>query len=189
MKLFKREKIIIKTQSYVTRVTEKEIFVNDGSHLEYGLLVWVTGNTATDFVKKSGLPLSKSNRILVDNFFRVKGYEKVYALGDCSECMKEIYPATAQVAQQEGKYLGKSLNRAARNKKVKPFSFKNLGMLAYIGEHKALADIPQFKTSGFKAFLFWRSVYLTKLVSLKNKMLVLFDWFKTFVFGRDVSNF
>ena len=189
MKLFKREKIIIKTKSYVTKVTEKEIFVNDGTHFEYGLLVWVTGNAATDFVKSSGLPLSKSNRILVGNYLRVKGYEDIYALGDCSECEKTIYPATAQVAQQEGKYLGKSLNNAARNKKVKPFSFRNLGMLAYVGEHKALADIPQFKTTGFKAFLFWRSVYLTKLVSLKNKILVLFDWFKTFVFGRDVSNF
>ena len=189
MKLFKRDKIVIKTESYVTKVTEKEIYVNDGSHFPYGLLVWVTGNTATDFVKNSGFPLSKRNKIIVDEFFRVKAYDNIYALGDCSECENVIYPATAQVAQQEGKYLGKSLNRIARNKGVKPFRFRNLGMLAYIGGHKALADIPQFKASGFKAFLFWRSVYLTKLVSLKNKILVLFDWFKTSVFGRDVSNF
>ena len=62
-------------------------------------------------------------------------------------------------------------------------------MLAYIGSHKALANIRQYKGGGFTAWLFWRSVYITKLVSLKNKVLVLFDWFKTFVFGRDVSNF
>jgi NADH:ubiquinone reductase (non-electrogenic) len=62
-------------------------------------------------------------------------------------------------------------------------------MLAYIGSHKALANTSHYKGSGFTAWLFWRSVYITKLVSLKNKILVLFDWFKTFVFGRDVSNF
>jgi NADH:ubiquinone reductase (non-electrogenic) len=62
-------------------------------------------------------------------------------------------------------------------------------MLAYIGSHKALANLPQYKGSGFTTWLFWRSVYITKLVSLKNKILVLFDWFKTFLFGRDVSNF
>jgi len=28
-----------------------------------------------------------------------------------------------------------------------------------------------------------------KLVSLKNKVFVLFDWFKALAFGRDVSRF
>jgi NADH:ubiquinone reductase (non-electrogenic) len=62
-------------------------------------------------------------------------------------------------------------------------------MLAYIGDKKALADMQNYKGSGFAEFIFWRSVYFTKLVSIKNKILVLFDWFKTFAFGRDVSNF
>ena len=62
-------------------------------------------------------------------------------------------------------------------------------MLAYIGGNKALADTPQIKGSGFLTFIFWRSAYLTKLVSFKNKLLVIFDWIKTFLFGRDVSNF
>lgn len=188
-RLFKREKIIVKTNSYITKVTERTIHVNDGSQFDYGLLVWATGNTAAEFVRRSGLPLSKRSKILVDGYLRVKGVEGIYSLGDCSEQTDVSYPVTAQVAQQEGKYLGKSLNRLARGKQVKPFKFRNLGMLAYVGERKALADLPQYKGTGFTAFLFWRSVYITRLVSLKNKILVLFDWFKTFVFGRDVSNF
>jgi NADH:ubiquinone reductase (non-electrogenic) len=62
-------------------------------------------------------------------------------------------------------------------------------MLAYIGSGKALADLSSFKGKGFSTWLFWRSAYLTRLVSLKNKILVLFDWFKTFFFGRDISRF
>ncbi len=188
-KIFKRENIAIKTNSNIVRVTDKEIFVNDGTQFEYGLLVWATGNTATEFVMNSGLPVTQRNKILVDGYLKVKGYSEIYSLGDCAQAGNVVYPATAQVAQQQGKYLSKSLNELARNKSIKPFVFRNFGMLAYIGEHKALADTPQFKGTGFKTWLFWRSVYLTKLVSLKNKILVLFDWFKTFVFGRDVSNF
>jgi len=60
-------------------------------------------------------------------------------------------------------------------------------MLAYVGGNKALADLPYTKTSGFSTWLFWRSAYLTRLVSLKNKILVLFDWIKTGLFGRDIS--
>ena len=62
-------------------------------------------------------------------------------------------------------------------------------MLAYIGAGKALADLPNVQWSGRAAWLFWRSVYLTKLVSPSNKIKVLFDWLKARLFGRDLSRF
>ncbi len=189
LKIFKRQKINVRIKSYITKVTEADIFVNDGSHFNYGLLVWAAGNTATSLVRESTLPKNKRHKIKIDHFLKVEGTENVYALGDCSEIPDEPFPVTAQTAQRQGKYLGKSLNRLASGKKLKPFKYKDLGMLAYIGSNKALANTSQYKGSGFATWLFWRSVYVTKLVSFKNKVLVLFDWFKTFVFGRDVSNF
>ena len=189
MKLFRRENIIIKTESSIRKITGDTIFLNDGTQTNYGLLVWATGNTSSKLVEQSSFPKTKRNKILIDDFFKVKNYDNIYALGDCAELESGALPVTAQVAQQQGKYLGKAFNKLASNKNVKPFKFHDFGMLAYIGDQKALADMPQIKSTGFKTFIFWRSVYITKLVSLKNKILVLFDWFKTFVFGRDVSNF
>ncbi|MEO8513040.1 MAG: FAD-dependent oxidoreductase [Ignavibacteria bacterium] len=189
LKIFKRQKINVKTNSLITKVTESEIFVNDGSHYNYGLLVWAAGNTATDLIRNSTLAKNKKNKLVIDHYLKVSGTESVYATGDCTEIPDEPYPVTAQTAQRQGKYIGKSLNKLAKGKEVKQFKYRDLGMLAYIGSHKALANTSQFKGSGFVTWIFWRSVYITKLVSLKNKMLVLFDWFKTFVFGRDVSNF
>jgi NADH:ubiquinone reductase (non-electrogenic) len=186
-KIFKRNKIILKIHSSVKQVTKDKIFLNDGSEIDYGLLVWSTGNTASPLVEDSSLQKNSKGKIITDGYFRVKGFENIYAFGDCAEIENLPLPVTAQVAQQEGLYLAKVFNRMEN--KLKEFSFRNLGMLAYIGSRKALADLPQYKGSGFATFLFWRSAYLTKLVSLKNKILVLFDWFKAFVFGRDVSNF
>jgi NADH:ubiquinone reductase (non-electrogenic) len=71
----------------------------------------------------------------------------------------------------------------------RPFRFRALGMLAYIGERQALADLPNAKWSGRAAWLFWRGAYLTKLVSLANKAKVLFDWIKARLFGRDLARF
>lgn len=75
----------------------------------------------------------------------------------------------------------------------KPFSFLNLGMLAYVGNDRALTEIAlpftTIKLSGQFAFLVWKSVYITKQVSLRNRVLILFDWVKAQVFGRDLSNF
>ena len=189
LKIFKRQKINVRTKSYITKVTEKEIYVNDGTHFNYGLLVWAAGNTATDLIRNSTLPKNAKYKLVIDHYLKVNGTDNIFALGDCTEIPNEPFPVTAQTAQRQGKYLGKSLNKLAQGKEIKPFKYKDLGMLAYIGSHKALANTTQYKGSGFATWIFWRSVYITKLVSLKNKILVLFDWFKTFVFGRDVSNF
>jgi NADH:ubiquinone reductase (non-electrogenic) len=192
MKIFKRQKIKLMTKSFIFKISDKKIFLMDGGEINYGVLVWTTGNAPTEFIKNSGLILNKRGKIFVDEYFKVKKGENeycgdIYAIGDCTFTEKEELPATAQVAQQQGLYLSKLFNTGFKN--YKPFKFKNFGMLAYIGGHKALADMPQFKGTGFKTFVFWRSAYLTKLVSFKNKLLVIFDWTKTFLFGRDVSNF
>lgn len=123
------------------------------------------------------------------SFFHVKGFENIYALGDCSVIETKPIPATSQVAQQQGKYLAKSLTRRARNKQVEPFEYRHLGMLAYVGGSKALADLEAVKGRGWATWLFWRSAYLSRIVSLKNKTLVMFDWIKAKVFGRDISQF
>ena len=98
-------------------------------------------------------------------------------------------PATAQVAQQQGAYLAKALDDRRRGRTVAPFRFRAQGMLAYIGSGQALADLPLIKWSGRGAWFFWRSVYITKLVSPANKAKVLFDWIKAHLFGRDLSRF
>jgi NADH:ubiquinone reductase (non-electrogenic) len=189
MKIFKRQKIIVKTNSTIIKVTNKSLYLNDNTNFPYGLLVWSTGNSASELISQSKFPKTSKKKIIVDKYFKIKDFENLYAIGDCCECEDTIYPVIAQVAQQEGKFLGKLLNNVSRGNDSKPFNFHNFGMLAYIGSGKALADIPQYKGSGFTTFLFWRSVYFTKLVSLKNKILVLFDWLKKIIFGRDVSNF
>lgn len=191
MKIFSREKIILKMNSQVISVTNNQIILNDSTSIEYGLLVWATGNAPTMLVKNTPFPKSKNGKILTDRNFRVKRddtsfYEDIFAIGDCATIETQELPATAQIAQQQGYFLAKRFNKPKTSKEFKPRKF---GMLAYIGNNKALADTALFKSSGFLTFLFWRTVYLTKLVSLKNKILVLFDWAKTILSGRDISNF
>jgi NADH:ubiquinone reductase (non-electrogenic) len=189
MKAFKRQGITLRTNSYVTKVDPKSVYLKDGSSIDYGLLVWSTGNAPAELIKNSVFKKDERGKLMTDQFFRVKGYFNIFAIGDCAQAENKILPATAQVAQQEGKYLADYFNKLARAKKPRAFKFNNLGMLAYIGGRNALADNPRVQSKGWLTWLFWRSVYLTKLVSFKNKVLVLFDWFKTSIFGRDVSNF
>jgi NADH:ubiquinone reductase (non-electrogenic) len=175
--------------SPVVRVTADRIVLKDRTVLQYGLLLWSTGIGPTDFAQRSRLPKDGRHRFQVDDYFRVKGFDTIYAIGDCAVLEKSPLPATAQVAQQQGKYLARALNSRMKGHTAEPFRYRDLGMLAYVGGNRALADLGEFQGRGRGTWLFWRSAYLTRIVSLKNKVLVLVDWIKTQVFGRDVSQF
>jgi len=98
----------------------------------------------------------------------------VYALGDCALLEGTSYPATAQVANQKADWLAKRLNRDDFEKSG--FTWKNMGILAYIGNWNALFQSGSGNISGRAAWLIWRGAYLTKSVSLRNKMLIPIFW-------------
>lgn len=183
---FLREGIEVRTGAPVARIEASEIFFADGRTLRHGLVIWAGGNAPVPLSRQLGLQTTPNGRIVVDRHLRVPGRDDVYALGDCAACGEPPLPATAQVAQQQGQYLAEALTR---RRELRPFGYKRMGMLAYIGGGKALADLPSAQWSGRGAWLFWRSVYLTKLVSPANKIKVLFDWVKAKLFGRDLSRF
>ena len=144
----------------------------------------------------------KSGKLLVDEYLRVK--PDMYAIGDCASERGHPRPATAQVrpnllsnnissfffsktqvANQQGIWLAKHLDGRVKD----PFTFKNRGMLAYVGGMRALVDLPTFRSSGFGAWLLWTSAYLTSMVSWANKIQNPISWAKAKVFGRDISSF
>ena len=76
---------------------------------------------------------------------------------------------------------------------ARPFQYLDLGILTYVGDSKALAQLKvgnqTIKGAGRLAFGLWRSVYLAKQVSLRNRLLILGDWVRTRLFGRDITRF
>eukprot|EP01112_Ceratiomyxa_fruticulosa_P023714 TRINITY_DN9197_c0_g1_i1.p1 TRINITY_DN9197_c0_g1~~TRINITY_DN9197_c0_g1_i1.p1 ORF type:complete len:483 (+),score=85.11 TRINITY_DN9197_c0_g1_i1:207-1655(+) len=206
MKWFRRTGIDVKTGSLVKEVKQNEVILSDGTVLPCGIVVWTAGIAARPFIKeKVPLPKDKNGRIIVDHYLRVQGQNGIWALGDCATVEDMHLPATAQVAQQQGIYLANQLNFVAMSKAAHSenqqensiveqsttpeFAFHNLGMLAYIGKYKSIFDTEFVKFSGFTAWLGWRSAYFTRLGTIKGKLQVPIDWTKTFIFGRDVTNF
>ena len=75
-----------------------------------------------------------------------------------------------------------------------PFQYLDLGILAYTGRYSALAQLQltpseatRIKANGTFGFGLWRSLYLAKQTSVRNQMLVFFDWAKAQMFGRDIT--
>ncbi|KAJ2615182.1 NADH:ubiquinone oxidoreductase [Coemansia sp. RSA 1365] len=207
---FSENKISIMTGTMVKEVQDKSFTVQnpDGTRTEipYGLLVWATGIKAQPVVNRIREQFAQvqtnGRGLLVDEYLRVKGAKDIWALGDCA---LSGYAPLAQVASQQGKWLARSLNAAAKKsddasdadifslieKTSRPFKYSSQGSLAYIGSDKAIADLPLFNrnitSGGIATFWFWKSAYLNELFSLRNSSLVAADWVKRFFFGRDIS--
>lgn len=185
-----KQGITVRTGAFVQEVREDCIVLKGGEEVPAGITVWSAGIRATDLVKRSPFELDRRGRIVVNSRLQVMYHNDIFALGDCSFIPGKEYATTAQVAQQQGKYLGKALNTWARGETPAPFWYLHQGMLAYIGAGKGLAETPLGSgLRGWIAWIMWRSVYLTKLVSIRNKVLVLFDWAKARIFGRELSTF
>ena len=109
------------------------------------------------------------------------------------------HPATAQVANQQGEYLARALNAAARERRargeaskasddVAPFAYTHLGSFATLGSEQAAMELPgDFISTGFGTMVLWYGVYMSNCVSWRNKFLVAGDWIKKSVWGRDSS--
>lgn len=78
------------------------------------------------------------------------------------------------------------------------FKYRHKGSLAYIGSFLAVNDFtagafaePLYgaRIRGITAWLLWRSAYMTKLGAWRNRIQVPLDWARTFIFGRDVTQF
>jgi NADH:ubiquinone reductase (non-electrogenic) len=176
--------------------------------LPYGTLVWVAGIGARPITNmmRSAIGEAQNDRrgLVVDGCLRVKGTREneVFAIGDCAF---SGYAPTAQVAAQQGKYLG----RVFRDLAVTPtenFSYSHKGTMAYVGEGSAAYQLktkaPDYyffralygtndvdvSTLGPAGFAVWRSVYFTKLFSIRNRFNVTGDWLRCIIFGRPIAS-
>lgn len=148
--------------------------------LQAKTMIWtagVKGNVPTGINKEN---IARGNRILVDDYCSIKGYENIYAVGDIAAMVSDHYPSghpmVAQVAIQQGKQLANNILLQLQGKEQKKFSYKDKGSLATIGKRKAVADIGKLRFGGYIAWLLWSVVHLLSISGFRNKLLVGLNW-------------
>ncbi|KAI1258778.1 pyridine nucleotide-disulfide oxidoreductase-domain-containing protein [Xylariaceae sp. FL1019] len=111
----------------------------------------------------------------------------VFSIGDCATVQGEQFPATAQVASQQASYLAKRLNKGDVDSKT--FKYRDWGVMTYLGGWKAIHQSSADELQGWAAWVLWRTAYLTKSMSVRNKIMVPVYWVMSWLFGRDISRF
>ncbi|SHG96135.1 NADH dehydrogenase [Flagellimonas flava] len=175
----------------VTDYDGKLVSTNTDTSFEACTLVWAAGVQA---VCLDGLDskdfLCRGNRLRVNEFHQVDGFEEIFAIGDVAQMESEPYPhghpMMAQPAIQQGQNLGENLVRMIEGKDLKPFIYRDKGSMATVGRNKAVVDLPRFKFQGVFAWFVWMFVHLYFLIGFRNRVVVFINWVYNYIrFDRE----
>lgn len=144
----------------------------ESEFLSAGVVVWASGVAAHEIVSEWGLPQGKGGRIEVDEHQRVRGHERIYAIGDVSINPDDPLPQLGQPAIQGGKHVGKMILAQLKGKSTPaPFRYVDKGTMATIGRSAAIAQVtglPRLK--GFIAWFIWVALHIALLLGHRNRL-------------------
>ncbi len=175
----------------VTNYDGKTITTNSDLTFETATVIWTAGvqGAAIRGLDAKSL-VEKVERIRVNQFNQVVGYDNIFALGDIALMESDKYPQghpmMAQPALQQGKLLGENFVNLINKKAMKPFEYHDKGSMATIGRNLAVVDLPHYHFSGVFAWFVWMFVHLFSLIGFKNKAVVFLNWVYNYIrFDRE----
>jgi NADH dehydrogenase len=175
--------VVLNTQ--VKNYDGKYIETSDGSKIRTNLVIWTAGITGARIGGLRENSYGKNSRLIVDRFNKVKGYDTIFALGDVA-LMEEPsfpkgHPQVAPVAIQQASLLARNMERMLKQEELLPFTYKDKGTMATIGRNLAIVELPNARFYGTLAWLIWMFIHLMSIVGIRNRFLILTNWFWNYV--------
>jgi NADH dehydrogenase len=176
----------------VTDVDEHGVTAG-GKRIEAGTVLWAAGVQGSPLGKKLGVPLDRAGRVNVGADLTIPGRPEVFVVGDLAavtDAEGKQVPGVAQGATQMGRYVAQLVDAEVRAKldgadlppERAPFVYHDKGSMAVIGRNRAIAWIGSQKWSGFVAWMLWAFIHVLFLVTFRNRLLVCFQWFWSYLF-------
>jgi NADH dehydrogenase len=170
LKLLGQRAVKVVTDTRVTAIAADRVTAGDTIYPAQ-LVVWAAGIKAPDFLKQLGLPTVKSGQLDVGADLRVKGFDNIYALGDCAACPGpdgKLVPPRAQAAHQQADYLLRTFLRQHKGRppQVKPYTYRDYGSLVSFGQTSSVGSLMgslkglSWFVDGFVARMMYASLHL-----------------------------
>lgn len=157
---------------------DKIVKIKDGGEHYCETLIWTAGVCGEPMPGLPSETLVRGQRIAVDRYNRVIGYEdSLYALGDIAMMATPKWPhghpQMAQPAIQQAKLLAKQLNAGSFTEE---YEYDDRGSMATVGKNRAVADLPRISFGGRMAWWIWMLIHLISILGMRNKITVLLNW-------------
>jgi NADH dehydrogenase len=184
--------IEIRTRTTLDEVTEMTARLSDGEVVPTRTVAWTAGVRPHPVIEHLGLPLNRGGRIRTDRTMRVEGFENVWAIGDAAAVpdpakLENPSPPTAQHAIRQGRRVARNVAASLGTGRVRPFTYRTLGVFVDMGRGEAVASTVGIKWRGAPAWWLARTYHLAMMPGIKRKLRLLVDWNVGLIFGRDAS--
>jgi len=170
LELLRQRAVSVVTDTRVTAIDGAGVTAGE-THYPAQIVVWAAGIKAPDFLKTLGLPTVKSGQLDVDGTLAVKGFDYIFALGDCAACVGadgKLVPPRAQAAHQMADYLLETFMRQQQGKppQSKPYEYRDYGSLVSFGQSTSVGSLMgslkglSWFVDGFVARMMYVSLHL-----------------------------
>jgi NADH:ubiquinone reductase (H+-translocating) len=157
-----------------------------GERISSKTVIWTAGVAPSPAGKWLGVPTDRAGRVRINDDCSVPGFPEIFVIGDTASLAQDgkPLPGVAQVAMQQGKYVGKLIRRRLNGKSApKPFRYFDKGNMAVIGKGYAILQSGKIQLSGFFAWLAWSTIHMLYLAQPSLRISVFLQWIWSYFTG------
>jgi len=131
-----KNKINLITNNPIREVYPSSVLLGDGTIIENSLPIWTAGVKGRDIQVIPLIKKTRSNRIMVNKFSQIEGYNNAFAVGDISAFPLQngqISPQLAQFAVRQSMNIAKNILRKEKGEKMVEFHYEQHGSILSLG--------------------------------------------------------
>jgi NADH dehydrogenase len=150
-----------------------------GERIRTSNVFWAAGVRGSPAAQWLGAEADRAGRVKVLPDCSVKSHPEIFVVGDTA-CLEEggkPLPGVAQVAIQQGDYVGRLIaGRLKGQPAPPPFKYFDKGNLATVGRNFAVMEGFGIRTAGLFAKLVWAFVHIQFLDLVSSRIGTLYRW-------------
>ena len=162
----------------VEKIDEEGVVVA-GERIASKAVIWTAGVAPSPAGKWLGAETDKAGRVRVQGDLRVPWYPDIFVIGDTASLEQDgkPLPGVAQVAIQQGRYVGTLISRHVTGQNgLEAFRYFDRGNMAVVGQGYAILQSGKFRMHGLAAWLAWASIHIAFLAQLGLRISVFLQW-------------
>jgi NADH dehydrogenase FAD-containing subunit len=168
----------VRTGAPVEKVDAEGVIVR-GERIRTSNVFWAAGVKGSPAAKWLGTEADRAGRVKVLANCSVPSHPEIFVVGDTASLEEggRPLPGVAQVAIQQGRYVGRLIaGRLKKKPDPPPFKYFNKGNLATVGRNFAVMEAFGIRTAGWFAKLVWAFVHIQFLVLTSSRIGTLYRW-------------
>jgi NADH dehydrogenase FAD-containing subunit len=168
----------VRTGAPVEKVDAEGVIVR-GERIRTSNVFWAAGVKGSPAAKWLGAEADRAGRVKVLADCSVPSHPEIFVVGDTAYLEEggKPLPGVAQVAIQQGHYVGRLIAGRLRGKSdPPPFKYFDKGNLATVGRNFAVMEAFGIRSAGLFAKMVWAFVHIQFLVLTSSQLGTLLRW-------------